>query len=77
MKYVQFSIKRDRDSHKKLIFLGSRNVLHCNAKGIENYFCNCLHYKTHAVCFTEMRVRLGGPFHFKSTLLKGSSRAKI
>ena len=65
--------------------LGTRNFLHFNAKGIENYFCNCLRYcfsflfffsKARSGSFTEMHVRLDGRFHFKSTLLKGRRRAK-
>ena len=65
--------------------LGTRNLFHFNAKGIENYFCNCLRYcfsflflffsKARSASFTEMDVRLDGRFHFYSTLLKGRRRA--
>ena len=63
--------------------LGTRNFPHFNAKGIENYFCNCLRYcfsflfffQKHVASFTEMHVRLDGRFHFNSTLLKGRRRA--
>ena len=62
--------------------LGTRNLLHFNSKGIENYFCNCLRYcfffffsKARSASFTEMHVRLDGRFHFNSTLLKCRRRA--
>ena len=66
--------------------LGTRNLLHFNAKGIENYLYNCLRYcfsflflffvsKARSASFTEMHVRLDGRFHFNSTLLKGRRRA--
>ena len=59
--------------------LGRRNLLHFSAKGIDNYFCNCLQYclsfffflsKARSASLTEMHVRLHGRFHFNSTLLK-------
>ena len=77
-------LSKDIVIHSISRILGSTNVLHCNAKGIENYFCNCLSTVVVVVFFSkarsailpEMRVRLDGRFHVNSTLLKGSRRAK-
>ena len=35
-------LSKDIVIHSISRILGSTNVLHCNAKGIGNYFCNCL-----------------------------------
>ena len=74
--------------HTMSSILGTRNFVHFNAKGIENYFCNCLWYcfsflflpffffsKARSASLTEMRVQLDRRFHFNSTLLKGRRRA--
>ena len=72
-------LSKDILIHKMSSILGTRNLLHFNAKGIENYFCFLLLFffsKARSASFTEMHVRLDGQFHFNSTLLKGSRRAK-
>lgn len=79
-------LSKDIVIHSISRILGSTNVLHCNAKDIENYFSNCLSTvvvvvvfffsKARSAILPEMRVRLDGRFHVNSTLLKGSRRAK-
>ena len=77
-------LSKDIVIHTISSILATRNLLHFNAKGIENYFCHStvllflllfFFSKARSASFTEMHVRLDGRFHFNSTLLKGSRRA--
>ena len=62
--------------------LGTKNLLHFNAKGIETIFVivySAVFFfffsKARSASFTEMHVLLDGRSHFNSTLFKGSRRA--
>ena len=78
-------LSKDIVIHTISSILGTRYLLHFNAKGIENYFCHCLQYCfscfvfVFLFCFFQKHAapdaRLHGRFHFNSTLLKASSRA--